>query len=630
MRFRAKDIFAKTLLFALVTSVVAAGSIKAQAPLPPPEEIERARKEMKVALDEYARQAADEYLEAIEQLQDILNDYSSYFSRIDDATLRAYQISFDQFATGIDRGTYSENPKYLSEDLTKFIGNLKDQESRLKDEKSAKDRKLLVLVQSLRKDLTVVNNLIEIDIEKKLAKHHKLQDQIERYVQLALAKDQIRILTIQQERLADSAFEGGETKIFYPNKDGKGQTWKVAPPPKPVPVTTPDGYVQVPDVPGVREIGLVRKYTDTLSILSSITPIYVTQSVGVIEVSGWNDDIMSAELEIEVSAETHELEKMFIAATTLRIASEKNGYYVETVFPKLTDPRTKILHSTLRVNVPSENPIVCDNSFGEISARDLESGLMVKGRYSKIKVGNIEGKVRVENSMGPIDLKDVYGSVSVLNSDAEVTLKSCEGDISVQNENASITLSRCDGNARLVNSGPITVVDHSGDVSVENSNGQVNVHNLDGNLTAFNSYRPMMISYVDGSVSVENTNSTIQANEISGALDANNRYGSILAKAVEGPLTVTSENGKVTVILDGELRGSSTISSLSGMIDISIPPDADLLVRAETEDGKIQSTLPISLKTSNRLTSGEIKLGDGNSRLFLKGKKSAININVTH
>lgn len=584
---------------------------------------------MKIALDEYARQAADEYLEAIEQLQDILNDYSSYFSRMDDATLRAYQISFEQFASGIDRGTYSENPQYLSEDLTKFIENLHDQEAKLKSEKDAKDRKLFVLVQNLRKDLTVVNDLIEGDIEKKLAKHEKLRGQIEKYIQLELAQNQVHFLTIEQEKAVESLIHQKGGKIVTPGTDGKGQDWYVVKPPEPKPVTPPDIYLQTPSVPGVNEVGLVRKYADTLAIASSATSIYVTQPLGTIQVSGWNDDIMTAELEVEVSAETHELEKKFFDATTLRIAVEKNGYYVETVFPKLTDPRTKILRATLRVNVPIDNPIVCDNSFGEISARDLESGLMVKGRYSKINLGSIEGKVRVENSMGAIDIKDVEGPLNVLNSYAEITIKSCDGSMSIQNDNASITISHCEGNARVINSGSITIVDHTGDVSVENSNGEVDVHNLDGNLTAFNSYRPMIVSYVDGSVSLENTNAEIQAKEISGALDANSRYGSILATAVEGPLTVTSENGNVTVILDQELRGSSTINSLSGLIDISVPGDADLLVKAETEGGLIQSSFPITLSTSNQITSGEIKLGEGNSTLSLKGKKSSININKT-
>jgi hypothetical protein len=52
----------RALLLITAGILVSVRPVAAQTPPPPIDEIEQAQQQMKVALDEYARQAADEYL----------------------------------------------------------------------------------------------------------------------------------------------------------------------------------------------------------------------------------------------------------------------------------------------------------------------------------------------------------------------------------------------------------------------------------------------------------------------------------------------------------------------------------------------------------------------------------------
>ncbi len=610
------------------TALVLVGSVRAQAPIPPTEELEKAKAEVKVAIDQCAKQAADEYIEALEQLQTTLNDYSSYFSRVNDATLKAYQISFEQFARGIDRGTYAENPDFLDEDMTAFIKNLKEQEAKLKENPSDENKKLYKLIYSLRKEMTILNDLVQGEIAHRLQQYCVNQEQVQKYLELAVKQQKIHIKTIEQAAKAAHYAHAGDTVLVAPIPDIEVPQIVVRPV-TPVTPETPEVPFEVQVGPKGSQIGLVRKYVDTLPIASSQTPIYITQPAGQLTVNGWNRNMVVATLEVEVVASTHEAEKVFVSKTALRIAIEKNGYYIEAVFPKLTDPQTKVVNATMVLSVPQRNPIICDNSFGSVTATNIGADLMIKGRYSTISATEIGGNLRIENSMRPISLSNIFGTIDVLNSNAPVSLSSCEGDITIRNQSGVINVVNSKGDLSLVNSGSITVLDHTGQVDIENSNGPVKVMNLTGDLKAYNSFQPMVIRYVDGSVNVENSNSEIKASQVAGSLEATNKFGNIIAEDLGGPIRLSSENGNVLVTLGDDLTGISSITTMSGNISISIPKNSDMMLTAVAENGGINSSFPMQIQDHQRGQSGEIKLGNGDNKLSLKGKNSTIVIKET-
>jgi DUF4097 and DUF4098 domain-containing protein YvlB len=588
----------RPLVSVALTCLFFLGTVQSQAPLPPAVELERAKREPDIILDERARQTADEYLDVLEQLENILNDYSIYLSRLNDSTLDLYRISLEEFAEGIEDGSYSEDAENLVRSIHESVKRLSEQEAAIEAPDDAEDRKLQQLIRNLRKDLTIINVLIEEDIAPKLEEYREYSDQIKVYLRTAIENREIEIAGITRDpRSARGSVEGTEAK----------------------------GQVEAP----TGRAGLIRKYRDSIRISSEYTPIYISHPVGDVVIDGNRINELVAELEIQISAAGLSSEKHFVAATALRIEEKDRGYYVESVFPKLTDPETSILRSTLHVEVPVANRVACDNSFGKVQAYGLESGLMIKGSYSTITIVDVSGKVRVENTMGSVDIASTSGSINVFNSGEEVALTECRGNITIKNEGGIISLSDSEGDAKLTNTGKISVLNHSGEVSIENNNGEVKVLNLVGDLTAFNSFQPLVIQYVDGLVWLENTNSAIRAYQVSGSLEANNRFGPIVAEGVAGPIIVAGQDGNITVSLNDRLTGPSSVSTLSGHIDVSLPDDIDILLTAVSEGGDISSSFPISIIGSNHQKSGTIKLGAGTEVLALSAKNASIEIKKT-
>ncbi len=683
----------------LLASLCLAPSLLADqtsAPVPPEspaDEPENVSEWFVPELEETARLAADDYLAAISDLEDLLNRYSEFFADLDDATLRAYQLTFDQFATGIERGNYSKNPEYLIEDIRKLTAHLRVQERDLEESGDHSDHQLRRQIHSLRRELAAINDLIEHDIVEELELFESEHAALQEYIRAEIEEADIRIGRYQQEaailenmkihqRLSEQRTQDEVTRrilidgldlarleeldslvsaqILLALEDipqlgeliskhtvealdsytfsvnDKGEVYILSPDSsQSIMFVTPDGHLKklapaysstVTTGKAGASSGSGAMWADTLVTSGKRIPIYVTHGVGDVEITGWDSDVIVAELTVVVSAATKTLETKFTRETLLELSSVRNGYYIETSFPELSDPRTTIQTSKLQVFVPAHNRLLCDNSFGKVMVTDISSKVSVKGNYSTVVLGDIHGAVDVENTSGKVTVADVNGPITVLNSFAPVNVSDCSGLIRIENNGGHISISSSQGDAELVNTGVISVVEHDGRVEIENSNGAVTVSDLTGSLLAFNSYQPLIVEHITGSANLENTNALISAVGVSGRLKIRNKYGNIMTENLGGPIDLESHDGQIMLVLDNELLGRSRISSHSGLIDVSLHRDMDLRLSLKSDNGNISSEFPLKESGSGRERSSEIVLGDGQQTLSLIARRSSISI----
>jgi len=586
---------------AAVLSLLWAGPIMAQVP-PPLEEIERAEEELRAALDESSKELIDDYLEVLEDLGDLLTDYADYIQEKDAATWNRLQPSFERFADGLDDGTYAEDMNRVVEDIDALLAELEKEQEALDDLDSRSSRKLQRLLSSLTSELISWKYIIQANIYARDVLESNIEEQIRVYLREALTKlEHYRKLQPLAPLPPDPL---PEVPIV---------------PPTPV---YPDWFSNRPDY----QKGKANYYTDTIRVTSKDAQIYILNPIGELVVTGTGGDRLIAELVVEIAAASRAQEEKLVSQSGLKLTSDRNGYTIESVYPTLTDSRTKIVHSSLRVTVPTANSIMCENSHSPMRISDIKSGLLVKGNYSPISIHNVRGKVQVENAYGPVILADVRGPMRVINSAGKIEIQNCLGDARVRNESGAISITDCKGDIRLAGTGLARVSDHSGSVTIENSNGAVEVENVNGNLTAFNANQPLLAENIAGTVSLENSNSWIGAYHIDGALEIMNRQGPVEAEYLRGPIDISSSDGTISLAIRRDLAGPSTVYSKSGTVVLAIPESANLLLTAVVEDGELKSMYPMDITEESRLKRGQLKFGKADNQLSVRAKHSTITI----
>jgi hypothetical protein len=633
-------------LYGFLAGLLVASTLLAQT-APPPANLDpdRRPKKVTVILDSNSKELADEYLDVLQELKDVVDDYGEYLAQTNDEILTQYKKQFDQLSENLDKGVYSSNHDKLSEDLTRNIDQIEELETHIRESDEVYPAKLYRLVRSLRRQLTSVQELLSQDVAQRLAEVGKQLANISVYVSEAMAGLEVRC-----EQTPD-----GKT-IYYFVGDTNSEVSKIrhrlmvmqhskgASNPS-VEVEIPDVHVEIPNTPmppmppmqvdGIGhgyaysddEVGLSKQLLANATVASDKAQIEVINKLGSVHLNGTSDNQIHATLDVEVSASSRQMEKDFIQRTELEVTSSPEGYRVAVNIPKSSSRDVRLLKSSLTISVPSKNPIVCTSSFGDVAIAGLSGGLNLSASYSPVDISNVKGGVDVSSSMGELKLTSCTGPIKARNAYAQTTLAACTGEMDLENSYSEISITGSKGDVKVRNSGVVKVSEHSGDVQIDNTYGEVDVSDMTGNLTASNAYSPMTIKSVKGKVSVQNANSKIDLTDIQGELSISNKFGQVFAESLAGPLQLSNVNGNVNVVLDRKLRGNSSISTTFGNINLTVPQNLDLFLKARTVYGDIKSFMPISLIDDGMSHAGTLKLGRGLDSLSLVGSNGSIIIN---
>ncbi|MBN1213539.1 MAG: DUF4097 family beta strand repeat protein [candidate division Zixibacteria bacterium] len=582
-------------------------------------------------LDEDDQDLAEEYLDIIEQLQEIIEDYEDYLSDIEETAPCDDKIDFELFEEGLSSGLYAEDIMALKKDIEEYADDLKKIQTSFRKSDMADARDCYRLIRSLRRELSILNDLIDQNITNRFVMKLKdaefqnyLRESILKVTEKLLSEKDLAELDKQLQELGHRLDDIEEFEIPpIPTIPAIPETPEN--PSRPDIRILPRVETRISNDRSGKESGLAKVYTALQSVEATTIPVNITNPIGGVIILGDNTKQIEAVLNIEVAADSRSREKDFAEATTLEINSESDGYFVNVSLPRLTDPHTKILSSQLTVNVPSKNHIICKSSFGPIKATGLNNGLNLEASYADITLADIRGDVNVSNSMNPVELRNIYGNIEISNSYNTIKVFDCTAErMNITNAYSQVSVYNSSGEVVLRNSGLTEIKDHNGNVDIDNSYGIVKVDNLYGDLKALNAYSPIETSEIRGAVTLGNIYSLIAAVDIDGSLEAQNKYGKIDARYLNGPINLINENGDITVVIENPLKGASSISTTSGTATITLDSRSNIFLKAQTTGGEIKSFYPLVLTDRGNLLIGELTLGKGKDSLSITGNNSKI------
>ncbi len=667
-------LFAWLLVAAALTLTLAAEAWTQAAPPRPPDD-DPSPGRVRVVLKSDARELAGDYLAFLNQIQVLSEDYDRYFSDFHQEHAEKLQEQLRKISHSLSDSAYFSDFSQLSKDLARLHHELRlqeDQLARLHTEKTqekksrqsadvSSDLRIRRLTSSLLRELNMLNTQLEEDITERFAADKVTSAIVQQYIKAVIVTANIERAAGQHAVVVEIG-QGGYLEplvIELDLKELEGLTdaledielFEIGAVPAPsmpprvhrLPRATIISPVDPPPLPlaevGDKQIvyhhksgetGLTLQIVDSTRTTSAITPVYVMNPFGSLEIEGWDRDWILVSAEIEIAAEDPDEAEALAERVDLRIHSKSDAIYVETVLPQLTDPQTRVVSATIQIKAPTDSPLNCRNSHGKVYVAGFDNGVKLNANHCDVNVRGIVGSVEVVNSMGRLIISDVSGGMELRNAYELLKVSRCKGPMTIENAFARIELSDCSGNVRVRNSGAIDVSDHTGDLEIDNNNGVVMVRNLDGDLQVVSSLHPVVIENIRGSAGLENVRGAIRIDGVEGPLAASNIYGSITASALSGPLHLVSSNGMIDLDLDRSIVGRSSIISDYGNIKLKLKESSDLLLTVEALGGDIQSAFPFPVQKTDSSHTSRIELGRMVGSLDVSARGADVVISAAH
>ncbi len=625
-------------------------------------------------------QTAEDYQETISKLEFFIRNHLDYFSKYKKFEGLKYQNLLLETLLNLEKGTYCVDVDRLSKDLSKLTKSLKKEERELRKDLSL--RKLYKNVYTLRDDIEVINDILTEDIAEELHNLKSSQKAVEIYLhkeweikkqeeehQLKLYELQIQLenginsfiqiqdslnftfdKTQMKELLKAEEFQKELSEILSIvfSQDGLRKTISltvntdsllsdVIPSPTP---PTPPSYPEPPrqDVssntqsifPDKKDFednkSLSNEFNDSIFVKSSRIPIYIHNQLGNLIVQGWDKNKVVARYSYEVTAGSYYDSKDFLNSITLDMSEEKSGIHITSDIPSLHNTKRQVENSKMILYLPKKNVVNITNSFGKTEISRIKNNVTVTTKNSDVFIKDIIGDIVSVSKYGSTSFKNIIGDLNITSKRGKVDIENALSAIKITGSHTPVNIIDSRGDISLVNSGQIGIYNHIGDIDIINKNGQTTINSLDGDLTLSGSYKPFVISSINGSVDIVNKNSTIDLSEISGESIVMNKNGKIKAYNLQGPIDFSSYGGETYFIIDKSFSGNSIIRSDYGMVNIIVPQQSNIQLKASTEGGSIVSSYKAKIVKDDFLTTTTVGLGDKSKKLQVTGTNTTITI----
>ncbi|MCP4677401.1 MAG: hypothetical protein GY854_18180, partial [Deltaproteobacteria bacterium] len=103
---------------------------------------------------------------------------------------------------------------------------------------------------------------------------------------------------------------------------------------------------------------------------------------------------------------------------------------------------------------------------------------------------------------------------------------------------------------------------------------------------------------------------------------ASNSHGVIQVDDLEGPVDLSNKNGSITLVLDSDFHGGSSVTISHGTVNLIVDEEPNLKILARVTDGQITSPMTYRVDTKGHATDAEWILGDGGDILRIVGNSS--------
>ncbi len=240
-----------------------------------------------------------------------------------------------------------------------------------------------------------------------------------------------------------------------------------------------------------------------------------------------------------------------------------------------------------------------------------DASLEVRSRHGDVSVEELHGGATITALAGDVKLTALRGPVHLKTSDDDttVTAHSLGGGLVLEGQSGDIDLSDIQGNVTL-----------HGDFF-----GTTEMARIRGPVTFDSSFTHLSCGGVPGSLSIEGRND-LTAHQLDGPVNIATTDRNLTLDGLHGATSITNRNGSVSASLVAPL-GSLHISNANGPIAVSTPDHQAFTLKAQTDNGKIETGFGLAIKKLNGVTAVKDKVLGGGPLIDLQTSDEDIRVN---
>jgi DUF4097 and DUF4098 domain-containing protein YvlB len=264
------------------------------------------------------------------------------------------------------------------------------------------------------------------------------------------------------------------------------------------------------------------------------------------------------------------------------------------------------------INVTGGEVTDCNVTATIIARADSDEKARTIAEKTKVKLEQFGSKLTVKLEKPILMMNqsvDVQIEAMVLKS-CDVELSTDDGDITIENINGDIDIKTDDGS--------VSLAQIAGDIKVRSNDGSVNIQELNSDVNLQRA----------GWIDIQTDDGSVTMSRVIGDIKVRSNDGSTKVQEVTGDVNIESDDGRITVVYAEDAGGVCNVSLVTDDATIDLTTPANFSADAEiiTDDGSINTDLPI--KVTGKLGKSGIKgtIGTGEGRLYIKTDDGSIRI----
>lgn len=260
----------------------------------------------------------------------------------------------------------------------------------------------------------------------------------------------------------------------------------------------------------------------------------------------------------------------------------------------------------IQIEVPATVGVSISNSYGDITANDIQGDVTIKSSFGRAEANNIKGNAVFNLKNSEAIASTIYGNVTVTGA-KKVKLNNVEGAVNVvEANNGSVDLRSVSGMVKIDASySRISVQDLKESATLKTSHGSVKVTNA-GSVTINAPYSEVTATNIRGDLRIESSNKDIRATTIFGDLIVDAEHAEVRADEVQGEVKINTSHGEVSVknfhrgvevetsyrdvvlTIADQVVGNINVENDRGEIKIVLPQVSNFTIDAESQGGQVK------------------------------------------
>jgi len=276
---------------------------------------------------------------------------------------------------------------------------------------------------------------------------------------------------------------------------------------------------------------------------------------------------------------------------------------------------------------PIERVVVRATS-GNITAQDVTDTANLNSTSGNVTAARIGGELRANATSGTVTINEANSRVFANASSGSIRVTNARDDVNATVSSGDIKLEKIAGRAIVrSNSGLVIVNDVGGDVQASSMSDDVTVSNVSGRAT---------ITAISGNVNLRNISGGVKATAVSGSINVSDTKGRVEASSTSDDVVLTNLDSREVVAkstsgnvqFTGKIHqgGIYELESFNGEVVLTLSPDSNFYLSAQTHNGALNTEFPLQLTRSTGGMSLTGSVGKGGADIRVKSFNGSVRI----